>query len=160
MKRIIVLVFVFFIASSLNAQISNNFIKKGKVVVYPRFAFYKKLNYGRIGCEIGYMPVNKFELKTGLLYNFGAYSVANVNIGMRYYLLKSRFTLFPELNYYPSYSFSDKKYVQFYDIGFGAGYYGIFRRIGIDLMAKYYIGEYNFIYPDLKIKILLGKIDD
>ncbi len=159
MKKNLILVLFIFAALFLNAQTKNNFIQKGKFVVYPRFSYSKVFNYWGLGAEFGYLPVNKLELKTGLVYYFGEYRISTFDLGIRYYLFKSKFTVFPEMNYYPTYNFIEKKYRQYFDVGLGAGYYGILKRIGIDFIVRYEINDYNHFYPCLRVKILLGKLD-
>ena len=160
MKRTFILFIVILSAFTSKSQEINNFVSKGHTVIYPMFSRSKLPKVYRVGAVLGYIPVNRLEIKTGMTYTFGELEYLTFDIGARYYLLKTKFTIFPELNYYPIYNFTDKNFRQYYDIGLGVGYYGILKRIGLDFMFIYQMGKINILRPHIKLKILLGKIEE
>ncbi len=160
-KSLVLFLTLIVMAFSANAQIKNTFIRKNKFVLYPLISYgkdvYNKKTYS-IKIELAYLPLNRFEIRPGIRYSFGNQHALAFSMATRYYLLKSKFTIFPEINTWGIYNFQDKKTLYFYAMSFGIGYYGIFKRIGIDLIIAYN-PKIKYLYPSLKLKVLLGKLD-
>jgi hypothetical protein len=135
-------------------------IQKSRFVFNPVFRYYhipsKNIKTYGFGGELGYLPLDRFELKPGMIYYFGDEKDVEILFTTRYYLLKTKFTIFPQIS--SSYLFLAKNF--HYTVSAGIGYYGIFRRLGIDLIFNYELDKYFIypFYPTIKIKILLGKL--
>ena len=162
MKKVLLLLALVSISFIANAQIKNTFIQQGKFVLYPEIEISKNTNNVRgyrFGMELAYMPFNRFEIRPGVVLALDSRNYVSASFGSRYYLLKSKFTLFPEINTSMFYTEADKKINYYYDYAFGMGYYGILKRIGVDVIMHYYPHE-NLFAPRFKLKILLGKIEE
>ena len=157
MKKIIFLLAFVCVSFIANAQIKNTFIQQGKFVLYPgvKIKDYNDKDYGMM-MDLAYMPLNRLEIRPGITFTFGQDVNIASSLALRYYLLKSKFTIFPEFN--SSYCYTTDYFR--YGYGFGVGYYGLFKRIGIDFLVISYSPFVTLFSPRFKLKILLGKIEE